>query len=204
MLSHDELCRIIKNTLKDRRPRAIEDPGRNHPHAAVLIPLLDDGGVWKILFTKRTDRVEHHKGEISFPGGAVDNGDRSMEATALREAHEEVGIHPGDAEVLGRLDDFLTMVSGFVVHPVVARIPYPYDFVISRAEVARLILAPVSLFKAGSPRVRTDFPVDYQGVTYRSVAYEYNGDVIWGATARIMKNFMEVLEDKIDLPAMEK
>ncbi len=204
MLPHDNLCRTIREILGARTPRTIENPGSAHPHAAVLVPLLDDKGVSKILFTKRTDRVEHHKGEISFPGGAVDDGDRSAEETALREAHEEVGILPRDVEILGRLDDFLTMVSSFIVHPVVGRVPFPYDFVINRAEVARLILVPLEVFKPGRPGSNGNFPVEYRGVTYRSVAYEYEGDVIWGATARIMQKFMDLVGDKIDLPAGKK
>ena len=194
---------IIKNVLNDRDYKRIEDSSSNYVHASVLIPILEDGGVSKILFTKRTNKVEHHKGQISFPGGAVDEEDVSFEDTALREAHEEIGLRRDDVEILGRIDDTMTLVSSFVVHPFVGFVAEPYDFVVSEAEVKRIIKVPLYVFHPENSQYQRD-AVEYEGITYRAIAYEYNGDLIWGATARMMENFMDILCNKIPLPRGEK
>ncbi|MBW2345242.1 MAG: CoA pyrophosphatase, partial [Deltaproteobacteria bacterium] len=194
-----DIVRTIKDVLSDRTYKRIENSSSSYVHAAVLIPLLDDGGVPEVLFTKRTDKVEHHKGQISFPGGAVDDGDGSFEDTALREAHEEIGLRQEDVEILGRIDDTLTLVSSFVVHPVVGFVPNSYDFVINRVEVKRIIKVPLYVFHPENPQYQRG-SVEYEGMTYRAIAYEYNDDVIWGATARMMENFMNILGHKLDLP----
>ena len=198
-----DIVRTIKDVLSDRTYKRIENSSSSYVHAAVLIPLLDDGGVPEVLFTKRTDKVEHHKGQISFPGGAVDDGDGSFEDTALREAHEEIGLRREDVEILGRIDDTLTLVSSFVVHPVVGFVVEPYDFVVNRAEVKRIIKVPLYVFHPENPQYQRD-SVEYEGMTYRAIAYEYNDDVIWGATARMMENFMNILGHKLDLPEGKK
>ena len=203
MKKQKDLRPIIKNVLNDRNPKLIEDSSSHYIHAAVLIPLLDEEGISKILFTKRTNRVEHHKGQISFPGGAVDDEDGSYEDAALREAHEEIGLGRDDVEILGRIDDTLTLVSSFVVHPFVGFVTEPCDFVVSEAEVKRIIKVPLYVFHPENSQYQRD-SVEYEGMTYRAIAYEYNGDVIWGATARMMENFMNILGNKLHLPRSEK
>ena len=203
MMKQKDLRPIIKNVLSGRDHKRIENSSSHYVHAAVLIPLLDEEGTSKILFTKRTNRVEHHKGQISFPGGSVDEEDVSFEETALREAHEEIGLRREDVEILGRIDDTLTLVSGFVVHPFVGFVAEPDDFAVSRAEVKRIIKVPLYIFHPENTQYQRD-SVEYEGTTYRAIAYEYNGDVIWGATARMMENFMNILGRKIDLPRGEK
>jgi 8-oxo-dGTP pyrophosphatase MutT (NUDIX family) len=203
MKKHKDLRPTIKNILSDRTAKRIEDSSSHYAHAAVLIPLLDEDGVSKVLFTKRTDNVEHHKGQISFPGGAVDEEDGSFEDTALREAHEEIGLRRDDVEILGRIDDTLTLVSSFVIHPFVGFVVEPYDFVVNKAEVKRIIKVPLYVFHPKNPQYQRD-SVEYEGMTYRAIAYAYNGDLIWGATARIMENFMNILGHKLHLPRGEK
>ena len=189
----------IKEILNSRAPKEIENLDPSYVHAAVLIPLLIEAGCHKVLFTERTHRLEHHKGQISFPGGAVDAGDPSPLEAALREADEEIGLKSKDVKVLGRVDDALTVASSFVVHPFVALIPYPYDFTINRAEVKRLITVPLKIFHPEKKKNQRDSAV-YEGVTYRTIAYEHKGDLIWGATARMMQNFMHILGPRLPLP----
>lgn len=198
------LSDVISGILSYRKPRFLDDKGlANYRHAGVLLPLLDEGGVCKILFTKRTDTVEHHKGQISFPGGAVDRRDASIEETVLRETYEEIGLSEKDIEILGRIDDALTVASNYVIHPFVGMVTSMDDLAINRAEVKRVITVPLSLFHdAGSEKRR--YPVEYDGVTYETPAYEYGKDLIWGATARMMENFMEIIGDKLCLPPMQK
>jgi 8-oxo-dGTP pyrophosphatase MutT (NUDIX family) len=184
------LSMIIKGILGARDPKVIKDgqqPG--YRHAGVLLPLLVEGGLCKVLLTKRTDRVEHHKGQISFPGGAVDKGDASIEETVLRETYEEIGLSREHIEILGRIDDVLTMASNYVVHPFVGCITHLNDLVINRAELERVVKAPLSLFhRANSEKKR--YSVEYEGVIYETPAYQYGKDLIWGATARMMENFI--------------
>ena len=192
MKTEKKLEKIIKKALAKRSPNIIEDKDSVYLHAAVLIPLYRYENEYRLLFTKRTNSVEHHKGQISFPGGAVDEEDKTLEDTALREASEEIGLLPEDVTLLGRIDDTLTVVSNFVVHPIIGMIPYPYDFKINRGEVKRLIEVPLQVFMVDNPKDRIH-DVEYGGATYASVAYPYGDDIIWGATARIMENFMEIL-----------
>ncbi len=191
-----DLGAIIRDVLNARPPRVIEDEKARYRHAAVLIPLLRAQGEWRVLFTKRTNRVEEHKGQISFPGGAVDDADGSFEETALREAHEEVGLRKKDVMVLGQIDDALTVASNFIIHPFVGLVPHPYPFQLNEEEVKRIIEVPISVFLAeGSAKRIVDVP--YQGSIYPSLAFPYDGDLIWGATARIMENFVEILGERL-------
>jgi len=199
MPNNQDLPLIIKDVLSSRSPEIIDDNQALYRHAAVLIPIFRDNGEYKIIFTKRTNRVEEHKGQISFPGGAVDKEDVSLEETALREANEEVGLLREDVTVLGRTDDALTLASNYIIHPFVGFIPYPYPFRINPVEVKRIIEVPLRLFSVEDHIDKTG-PVEYEGVTYESLIYPYQGDVIWGASARIMENFIEILDEKISLP----
>ena len=198
MEDQKDLPQVIKEILSTRTPKRIRDEKCLYKHAGVLVPLLEDRGDHLILFTKRTDKVEHHKGQISFPGGSVDEEDNSVMETVLREAREEIGLLEEDVEILGRIDDTLTVVSDFIVHPFVGLIPYPYDFTISTDEVVRLIKVPLKVFHPDNSESKGDF-FEFEGETHRTPTYEYYGDVIWGATARIMESFMDIIGHKLPL-----
>jgi 8-oxo-dGTP pyrophosphatase MutT (NUDIX family) len=188
----------IKETLGSRTPKQIQDQNGNSVHAAVLIPLFSENSEHKILFTKRSDQVKTHKGQISFPGGVVEEKDRSLQETALREAQEEIGLLKKDVEILGQADATTTVVSNFIVHPFVGVIPYPYDFTISSEEVDRIIEVPFKVFLENDPQYRQN-SAEFKGVTYPGSAFQYKGDVIWGATARILENLVGILEGRLDL-----
>ena len=192
-----DLPQAIKEILSARTPKRIIDEKCLFKHAGVLVPIFRQGGDYMILFTKRTNNLEHHKGQISFPGGSVDEEDNSVRDTALREAREEIGLLKEDVEILGRIDDTLTVVSDFIVHPFVGLIPYPYDFTINTDEVARLIKVPLKAFHPDNSGKGASF--EFEGKTYRTPTYEYEGDVIWGATARIMEVFVNIIGHKLPL-----
>ncbi|MBI3152977.1 MAG: CoA pyrophosphatase [Chloroflexi bacterium] len=157
--------------------------------AAVLVPLTFYGDEWHILFTRRTDRVESHKGQVSFPGGACDEGETSPEQTALREAEEEIGMNPADVKVLGRLSQLIT-ISSFRVSPIVGVIPWPYAFRVAGIEVARIFTIPL-LWLAN----RNNYWEFSLRESERSlIAYHpYDGELLWGATARMTVNFLKTL-----------
>ncbi|MBN2123737.1 MAG: CoA pyrophosphatase [Deltaproteobacteria bacterium] len=191
------LPEIINKVLSSRPPEVMGTDDSGRIHASVLIPILKDNGQYKVLLTKRTDRVDAHKGQISFPGGRVDEEDLSFMDAALRETEEEVGIRREDVEVLGRTDDEPTATSNFIVHPFVGRVPYPYEYRISPDEVQRIILAPFTIFLPDSPHAREQDGVLYEGDMFYGQTYRYNGDVIWGATARMMKRLVEIVGTRL-------
>ena len=201
MISDKEIMEVIGNILKQREPVAIPDPHGAYKHASVLIPLTVEEGVCNLILTKRTDTVEHHKGQISFPGGRVDDGDRSLEFTALREAEEEIGLQRNDVEVLGRIDDALTIVSNFIIHAYVGMIPPYYPFRLSEAEVERILRVPLALFFTS---MQDNYSFEFEGMAIKTPALVYGKDVIWGATARIMKNFVAIFDGKLPLKQAEK
>lgn len=157
--------------------------------AAVLLPLVFHADEWHVLFTRRTDRVESHKGQVSFPGGACDEGETTPEQTALREAEEEIGVEPSDVQVIGRLSRLIT-ISSFRVSPIVGIIPFPYAFKIANAEVARVFTIPL-LWLAN----RNNYWEFSFGNSERAlIAYHpYDGELLWGATARMTVNFLMTL-----------
>lgn len=160
--------------------------------AAVLLVLYPVDGELRIVLQKRSQHVEHHKGEISFPGGMVDEDDQSRLDTALREADEEMGIHPEDVQVLGRLDDTPT-ISDFMISTFVGSIPYPYTFTPSEVEVAEVLLVPISHLRKPTS-FRDDVRLE-NGEFHRMPIYVYDGHVIFGATARILEQFLSLTKD---------
>jgi 8-oxo-dGTP pyrophosphatase MutT (NUDIX family) len=160
--------------------------------ASVLVPLVWWDARWHLLYTRRTETVQSHKGQVSFPGGAADEGDPSPEATALREAYEEIGLLPGDVEVLGRLNCRPT-ISQFYVSPIVAHVPWPYAFVLSPMEVTRVFTVPLDwLAEAANYEER---PRIILGGYYQNVIYyqPYEDEIVWGITARITLDLLQVL-----------
>jgi 8-oxo-dGTP pyrophosphatase MutT (NUDIX family) len=180
----------IRKALAQRIKHAEQIPG--YVPAAVLLPLFQKGGEYHLVFTKRTETVNYHKGQISFPGGRPHPDDRSLRDTALRETWEEIGLPTKDAEVLGELDDIPTYTTGFVISPFVATIPYPHQFRANPAEVDQIIEVPLTVLRDKKNLAEEWLDVgDKQMLQY---FYHYRDHVIYGATARIVKHFLEVVD----------
>jgi 8-oxo-dGTP pyrophosphatase MutT (NUDIX family) len=178
----------IRNILSLRKRRVIEHPPFSH--AAVLVPLFKKGEDCHLLFTKRSDQVKYHKGEISFPGGAVDEEDLELVSTALREAHEEIGLKESDVQIIGILDDIVT-ITEFIVTPIVGLFPYPYPFKVSEVEIAELIEVPLSSLLDN--KCFSEKEIIRGGQKEVVYAYQYGKHVIWGATARILNQFLDLI-----------
>lgn len=186
----DDLPTFIQNRLADRRRRVIDDPQMRR--AAVLIPLYRDGEETYVLFTRRTETVEHHKGQISFPGGGEDEGDTGPLETALRETEEELGLPRDQVRILGALDDVYTFVSGFVITPFVGVIPHPMPLRVNPREIAEVLSVPLALFRDPS-RVRVEVRERPTGERVQLYFYDHGPHEIWGATARIMTDFIDAV-----------
>jgi len=169
------------------------ESGNEERCAAVLIPLVWFGDEWHLVYTRRTDYVETHKGQVSFPGGACDPGETTPEQTALREAEEEIGLHPNDVRVLGHLNPMITITS-FRVSPVVGVIPWPYTFLVESNEVARVFTIPISFLSDKKNRWEFKLP----GRRYGLIVYHpFDGELLWGATAVMTDSFLKILELKL-------
>jgi 8-oxo-dGTP pyrophosphatase MutT (NUDIX family) len=166
---------------------------RDWMRAAVLVPLFQQDGEWNLLYMRRTETVYHHKGQVSFPGGAVEPVDRSLEETALRESQEEIGLQPDDVRILGRLPDYHT-ISDYLITPVVATILRPFEIRPSPAEVERVFAIPLrwlcnSANHEERPLTRPDGRIE--DVIYYQL---YTGELLWGITARITITFLQILD----------
>jgi 8-oxo-dGTP pyrophosphatase MutT (NUDIX family) len=165
--------------------------------AAVLVPLYRERSEWRVLLTQRTDLVEHHKGQVSFPGGRVDDDDDDRVQTALREAEEEIGLKPQHVAVLGQLDELLT-VTQYRITPIVGVIPWPYPFVLSTVELSEVFGAPLR-WLADAANLETQYrdPIA-PGRPVPVYYFRYEGHTIWGATARMLLNLLEVVQPLLE------
>jgi 8-oxo-dGTP pyrophosphatase MutT (NUDIX family) len=156
--------------------------------AAVLVPLFEKGGEDFLLFTRRTELMNHHRGEISFPGGGRDAEDADLLQTALRETEEEMGICPADVTVLGRLDDFIS-VHGYRVSPFVGMFPYPYPCRVNETEIAEVIEAPLAVLR--DPAIWRKENWRHRGRLHPVHFYTVGTNEIWGLTAAILRQFLK-------------
>ncbi|MBX2839918.1 MAG: CoA pyrophosphatase [Gammaproteobacteria bacterium] len=172
--------------------------------AAVLIPLIRHEDQWNILFIRRASRPgDRHSGQVAFPGGARDPSDLNLKHTALRETEEEIGISKKHISVLGELTPYTT-ISQFAVTAYVAHVTWPVKLALQKAEVARTFLIPMPwLEKRENFELKPRNELDPQSSRrHPIVVYKrYEGEVLWGATARMTLNFFKAMqENKIQLP----
>jgi 8-oxo-dGTP pyrophosphatase MutT (NUDIX family) len=172
----------IGKILSHRKKRRITN--ENLKASAVLIPLFYNQGQYYVLFTERSDEVNFHKGQVCFPGGTQEPSDSSLLQTALREIEEEISLKAKDVEILGELDDSVTFTSNYVISPFVAFIPHPYPFKAEGREIREIFFVPLS------------FLMDEANFKQDSHSYEYEGHIIWGATAGILKQFIDLLKSE--------
>lgn len=168
--------------------KEISDPALKR--AGILLLLFEEQGILHFLLTKRTEDVEHHKGQISFPGGSVDHGDDDIIATALRETEEEIGLKKDLVQVFGLFDDHW-VPSGFAITPVVAFLPALPPLCPNKEEVAEILKIPVSFFlDKNNERVEQR---SRHGVSIDVYFYTYGSYEVWGATAAIIRAFLKAL-----------
>lgn len=169
-------------------------PGIIQP-AAVLIPFVSVKDTWHILFIRRTVTLPEHSGQVAFPGGRLEKNDSSLVATALREAEEEIGLISSDVHILGQLDDFLT-VTNYVVSPIVATIPWPYPINMQKEEVSHIFTIPLNwLADPKNHQIQMKKLSQIQSPTPVIFFDSYNGEILWGASARFIVSLIEILNN---------
>jgi 8-oxo-dGTP pyrophosphatase MutT (NUDIX family) len=186
----------IRRMLAGREKRVVLFSNKPLRPSAVLVPIYKKNGEYHVLLTRRTEELEYHKGQICFPGGSHHEDDESLKETALREAYEEVGIRPEDVEILGELDSTGTLTSNFLITPFVGIIPYPYDFTVSKYEIAELVEVPLSALADDGNYWEEIRSVG--GMNGKATFFTYKDKVVWGATARVLKQLAELVFKEAD------
>ncbi|HMB76532.1 MAG TPA: CoA pyrophosphatase [Kiloniellaceae bacterium] len=166
------------------------DPAQTLRQAAVLVPLVDHDSDLTVLLTRRSSHLAHHAGQISFPGGRIEKGDRDAFAAALREAKEEIGLDADRVRLIGRLDTYVVR-TGFRVHPFVGLVQAPLTLVLDRNEVEEAFEVPLSFFLR--PGAKERHSRVFRGQERHFFAYPYENRYIWGATAGMLGNLAEIL-----------
>jgi len=177
------LCKSLKNV----------DTGdtllRNGIPCAVMILIFKYDGNWSFVLTKRSETLKHHRGEISFPGGIVESHESNPVLTAVRELEEELGISGKDIDVLGTMTVQTTLTSGYTITPVVSLWrSEPPVFKANTAEVQEVIIIPLHIIRNAEVDLDT---ADYRH--YPHPVYQYKNHIIWGATARIIETFLQII-----------
>lgn len=166
------------------------EPKRPLTRAAVLVPLIDRQDGLTVLLTKRTDHLHDHAGQVSFPGGRIDDADADAVAAALREAEEEVGLPRDRVEIVGRLDTYITR-TGFEVTPVIGLVDPPPSFAPDPFEVAEVFEVPLAFI--AEPGNAQRHSREFQGRTRYFYVFPWQSYFIWGATAGMLVNLADVL-----------
>jgi 8-oxo-dGTP pyrophosphatase MutT (NUDIX family) len=183
----------LRNILNTRMPYR-RHCSYHQRDSAVLVPIFKRNNEYFLIFTKRAPSVKYHQGHVSFPGGVVARHDRDFVQTALRETEEEIGILKEDVDILGPLDDSLTYVPPFVIHPYVGTVPYPYSFTMNPDEVEKIIEVPLSHLTPHADSTDDWSEVDHDRDP-RFPDFYYGGETIWGTTASITANFLGILKN---------
>lgn len=178
----------IAKILGSRSPRSLS--GQHFRPAAVLVPVQEREDGDYLVLTERAEGLNSHSGQVAFPGGAVEPQDLGLLETALRESHEEIGIDPRHVLVLGQLDQ-TTAAASYLVTPFVGLIPFPYEFRLNQAETAQVFAVPVAALLDPSC-FSTEARQWVSGRSDLIYHFQYKQWDIWGATARIIKQFLEL------------
>jgi 8-oxo-dGTP pyrophosphatase MutT (NUDIX family) len=179
---HEDLRRVLLSA-----DDALTLEVRGAINAAVLVPLYLDQARLHGVFTKRTDDLRRHPGEISFPGGRYEEGEPDLRATALREAHEEIGLPAEAVDIVGALQPTSTIATGYAVYPFVGLIDPGRTWTPSAGEVAEVLELPLDALLAGYGRRR----LMRRGIPIRTDTYVVGDHLIWGATARILADLFD-------------
>lgn len=186
-ISESDIRLAVRNAVAQKK-----EIRSGQTRAAVLIPVINGNTGPELLLTQRTDIVEHHKNQVSFPGGVVDASDNSFIDAALRETEEELGISPDVIEVVGVIDE-VTTPSGFLITPVVGIMKTSPALRLNHAEVKDAFTVPLSFF-SDSANMRIEHR-HFEGKRREVYFFEYGDKIVWGVTAYIIRVFLRCITD---------
>jgi 8-oxo-dGTP pyrophosphatase MutT (NUDIX family) len=179
----------IETALSAITPEKLADDGSKR--AAVIMPIFEKDSQLYVLFTKRTETLTYHKGQVSFPGGKQDDGDTSLFATGLRETYEEIGIDSSKLELLGELDQIKTNVSNILLSTFVCKLQYPFKTKINETEVQEIIVIPFDALSDKSKWEKGRIKTEEKEIN--ALFFNYGKNVVWGATAKLVHMLLELL-----------
>jgi len=181
---------FIRKVLTNRKRNIIKEQ-EGMKNAGVIMPIFEKEGEIYILLTKRTENVRDHKGQIAFPGGVMEKDDRTILDTALREIEEEIGLNRRDIDILGALDDIITL-TGYQITAFVGYFIYPYNFNISKKEIVNIFELPLSEFM--NPLIiRKEHNMSFMGKPYIVYYFDFPEHTVWGATARLIIQLLDIV-----------
>ena len=180
----------LSKVLSNLEEKYIREPSKLIK-AAVILPLLEGAKGAEILLTRRTNQVKSHRGQVSFPGGTVSPQDWGVTDTALRETEEEIGVERSRIKVLGSLPPLSTVSTGYFVYPTIAVLLPPFNFKRNEREVKEIFTVPLD-FVLDEQNWRLG-PVETEDGTFTSFYFRYQGYLVWGMTARLLRKFREIL-----------
>lgn len=181
--------RHIETALSASNPVKLPDDGSKR--GAVIMPIFEKDSQLYMLFTKRTETLSSHKGQISFPGGKQDDGDTSLLATGLRETYEEIGLSSSELELIGELEQIKTNVSNILLSTFVCKLSYPFSVKINEAEVQEIIEVPLDALANQSKWERGRIKTEENEII--AWFFDFDSHVIWGATAKLVKMLLKLL-----------
>ena len=189
---------IKRRSNEDAEPASLKNQSRNSwmkndkplTPAAVLVPIIIRNEGLRIILTKRTEQLKEHPGQISFPGGRVNDDDRDFQHTALRETEEEIGLQSNQIKIIGELDQYI-VGTGYIVNPIVGIIEPPFKLTRQKEEVAEIFEIPLDF--AIALENFTQYVRDHNGITRHHFAITWQDYFIWGATAGMLRNLSERL-----------
>lgn len=161
--------------------------------AGVLIPVRRHASGLSVLLTQRSADLKHHAGQVSFPGGRMEEADADIEATALRETREEIGIAEKHVSIIGYLETMPT-VTGYAVTPVVGLVEGSVPLQIDRTEVEYAFEVPLDFLT--EPENHRMVAREWQGLSFSMVEFHYDGQRIWGATAQMLLRFINIIKNR--------
>jgi 8-oxo-dGTP pyrophosphatase MutT (NUDIX family) len=187
----------LRDALLDAEELARPSPCEQVP-AAVLVPIFEQDGQLRVVLTRRRADLRRHAGEISFPGGRLDSGDSDLRATALREAEEEVGLQRDRVTLVGALERTSTFVTNYLIHPFVGMFAGERRWELSPLEVDAVLEPTLEQVRSGKTRAHQE----RRGFRFETDAYVFDGELIWGATARILEDLFERIGPLLDRRAI--
>ncbi|MDO9085869.1 MAG: CoA pyrophosphatase [Anaerolineaceae bacterium] len=186
---------LLENQRKSSEPLDNQLKNKLIKKAAILIPFVCVNGCWNLLFTRRSDTLKNHRGQVSFPGGGMEKIDKTPEETALREAYEEIGLKKSGIHIIGNMPDFIT-ISDYIVTPIVSWVDWPVPLELSKNEVSRVFTIPIVWLRDKNnweERIYSHPSGWYGSVIFYNL---YDGELLWGISAKITLELLNILGEQ--------